>query len=178
MTSLLTTLGPLFLTLTSQPAPEAVPTPDTGPLAAVQEDEKKEERSDLKHLNLGKEGLALDGYDPVAYFAEGGGKAKEGSKKITLRHGGVLYRFASEKNRELFEKTPSKFEPKYGGWCAYAMALDEKVEVDPKSFLVTNGELKLFYKGFLNDTRKKWQKEPKVLEPKADANWKKLTEKK
>ena len=170
MTAMLSTLGTLVLTLAAPMTP--LRAPDTEGVAAPQEEEEKQR--EVKEFNLGKNGLALDGYDPVAYFKEGAGKPKQGSKKITLRHAGVKYQFASEKNRELFKKTPARFEPKYGGWCAYAMASEQQVEIDPKSFLVTNGELKVFYKGFLNDTRKKWSKEPKVLEPKADAHWKKL----
>lgn len=131
---------------------------------------------DLKHHNLGKDGLAIAGYDPVAYFPEGGGKAKKGSDKITTRHEGVLYRFASEANRKLFLAKPARFEPEYGGWCAYAMARGKKVEVNPKSFLVTDGKLLLFYKSFLNDTRAKWLEKAAALKLQADAAWKKLVE--
>lgn len=178
MTTRLAALSPLLLTLAPAPVHDLPPTPETGTVVAATQEEEREQERDVKLFNLGKDGLAIEGYDPVAYFAEGGGKPKQGSKQITLRHRGVLYRFASEEHRELFKQTPARFEPKYGGWCAFAMASKQQVEIEPKSFLVTNGELKLFYKGFLNDTRKKWQKEPKVLEPKADAFWKQLTEKK
>jgi YHS domain-containing protein len=140
---------------------------------AVAQDPPVESKRDVAHYNLGKKGLALSGYDPVAYFPEGGGKPTKGSEKIELRHGGVLYRFASAKHRDLFKKKPARFEPAYGGWCAFAMAQGKKVEVDPKSFLVSGGELTVFYKGFLNDTRKKWLEQPKQLETKADAAWKK-----
>ena len=136
----------------------------------------QEQRRDVSHFNLDKTGLALEGYDPVAYFEEGGGVAKKGSKAFELRHRGVLYRFASEKHRGLFEKKPDRYEPAYGGWCAYAMASGEKVEIDPKSFLVTDGTLTVFYKGFFNDTRKKWLKKPAELKKKADARWKALEE--
>jgi len=142
------------------------------PLGLAQEKER-----DVSQFNLGKDGLALEGYDPVAYFEEGGGKPSEGSKEIELRYQGVLYRFASEKNKGLFEKQPARYEPAYGGWCAYAMAKGEKVEIDPKSFLVTDGVLTVFYKGLFNDTRKKWLKKPDELKKQADAAWKKIVEK-
>jgi YHS domain-containing protein len=141
------------------------------------EDPPQEKRRDVSHFNLGKDGLALEGYDPVAYFEEGGGKPRKGSKEFELRHRGVLYRFSSAKHKRLFEARPARFEPAYGGWCAYAMAKGDKVEVDPKSFLVTDGELTLFYKGLFNDTRKKWLKQPAELKKKADAAWKKILEK-
>ncbi len=128
-------------------------------------------------VNKSRGGVAIKGYDPVAYFEEGGGKPKKGSKKIQLRHGDVLYWFSSEPNRRLFEKNPDRYEPKYGGWCAYAMSMDKRVDPDPKSFLVSDGELYVFYKNLFNNNRAKWLKSAKELETKAEANWKKFTEK-
>jgi YHS domain-containing protein len=126
--------------------------------------------------NLSK-GLALDGYDPVAYFPEGGGKPAKGEKELELELDGVRYRFASDAHKRLFAAQPERYRPRYGGWCAYAMAKGEKVEVDPKSFLVTDGRLYLFYQGIFNDTRKKWLKEPLELEVEANREWLALTEK-
>jgi hypothetical protein len=65
--------------------------------------------------------------------------------------------------------------PTYGGWCAYAMGeKGEKVSVDPKSFLVIDNKLYLFYDSFFNDTKEKWNKDPINLKNNADINWKKL----
>ena len=129
---------------------------------------------DVSQFNLGKDGLALQGYDPVAYFAEGGAKPTKGLDTITTTHDGVLYRFASEAHKKLFLASPDKYEPAYGGWCAYAMAKKEKVEVDPESFLTTNGRLMVFYKGWFNDTRAKWLKDEAGFTTKADAGWKEV----
>ena len=126
--------------------------------------------------NLGKGNLAIEGYDPVAYFAEGGGAPKKGDAKITHTHGGVSYRFASQEHLDLFKANPAKYAPAHGGWCTYAMGKNgEKVEVDPKSFVVQDGRLFLFYKSILNDTRKSFLKEQAALTSQADANWKKLS---
>jgi len=134
---------------------------------------EEEEPRSVKEFNLGKQALAIDGYDPVAYFPEGGGKPAEGDAKLELEHEGVRYRFASEKNRDLFRKNPARFEPAFGGWCAWAMAKDKQVDVDPESFLIQDGRLLLFYKGLFNNTRKKWEKgEPEQLLPRADGHWK------
>lgn len=158
----------LALALTPFVSP-AVPK-GTAPL--VQEAQK---RADLAHLNLDKQGLALAGYDPVAYFPEGGGKPAKGSAEIALVQGGVTWRFASERNRELFQAAPKRFEPAYGGWCAWAMVESDKVEVDPTSFLIEDGRLFVFYDSFFADTRKKWlAKTGAVLRPKADAAWAKI----
>jgi hypothetical protein len=143
---------------------------------ALQSQEKK--RPHIAHFNLGKKGLAIQGYDPVAYFKEGGGKPLKGKETLTFTHLQVTYRFASQKNLDLFKKDPTKFEPLYGGWCAFAMADNDKTDINPKSFLIQDGKLLLFYDGFWGDTRKQWIKDPKGFSPKAKAGWTKFTSKK
>jgi len=121
------------------------------------------------NCNIDESGLAIEGYDPVAYFA---GNAVEGSATYTYTIDGATYRFASAANRDLFKAAPSKYRPQYGGWCAYAMgAKGEKVEVDPKTFKVLNGKLYLFYNKYFNNTLKSWNKDEANLKVKADANW-------
>ena len=129
----------------------------------------------IKHLNLAKKGLALDGFDPVAYFPDAGSKAKKGKTDLAIDFRGVTYRFATTKNQELFRLDPERFEPRYGGWCAWAMTKNEKVEIDPESFVIENGYLHVFYDGFFNDTRKSWKKQGgDKLRPTADKNWDKI----
>ena len=120
--------------------------------------------------------LAIQGYDPVAYFPEGGGTATKGDAKYAAAYRGVNYRFASEKNKEAFLANPARYEPAHGGWCSWAMREGDKVDIDPKSFIVKDGRLFLFYKGWLGDTRSKWLKGDHAAESKeADQNWKKLS---
>ena len=96
-----------------------------------------------KHFNL-ENGVAIDGYDPVAYFVKS--KAVKGSKSMAVYHQGVTYYFSSVENKEVFKKNPSAYEPQYGGWCAYAMGNSgEKVSIDPDTFKIINGKLYLFY---------------------------------
>jgi YHS domain-containing protein len=122
-----------------------------------------------KQFNLEK-GLAIQGYDPVAYFLSG--KAVEGSASHSFTHQQVTYRFASVANLETFRKDPEKYEPAYGGWCAYAMgATGEKVEIDPETFKVKDGRLYLFYHSTFNNTLPKWNKDEANLQKKADQNW-------
>ena len=147
--------------------------PGTSAGAAVLQEGK---RADLEHLNLGKSGLAISGYDPVSYFPEGGSKPRKGKAELSLTDRGVTWRFASKDNLERFKKEPAKYEPDYGGWCAFAMADGQKVEVDPKSYVIQGGRLMLFYKSFFNDTRKSWLKKPDELEGKANRAWSKIVE--
>jgi len=123
-----------------------------------------------KHFNLEKN-IAIDGYDPVAYFTQN--KAIKGNKKFAVSFDGVIYYCSSPANKDLLVKTPAKYEPQYGGWCAYAMgAKGTKVEIDPETFKILNGKLYLFYnKGFTN-TLALWNKDETNLKTKADENWK------
>lgn len=163
-----------------QPAVTAIaPLQDTSPAALTAQDEKPKDRAAIKHYDLGKKNLALGGYDPVAYFDDFGGKATKGSKKITATHEGVLYRFASQANKKAFVADPTRFEPMYGGWCAWAMSdgKGDKTEANPKSFTIEGGRLYVFYDGFWGNTRKSWKKKgsaPK-LKSKADKNWKRFS---
>ncbi|MFB9841640.1 YHS domain-containing (seleno)protein [Mucilaginibacter ginsenosidivorans] len=126
-----------------------------------------------KNYNLDKSGLAISGYDPVTYFTTQ--KAVEGKESISLSYEGVTYRFATTQDRELFKANPSKYQPQYGGWCAYAMgATGEKVDVDPETFKLLDGKLYLFYNKFFNNTKKSWNKDEANLKKKADTNWDKI----
>jgi hypothetical protein len=123
--------------------------------------------------NLSSSSLALNGYDPVAYFIQN--KAIKGNKAIAVVYDGVTYYFSSSQSKELFNSKPAAYEPQYGGWCAYAMgSTGEKVEVDPSTFKIVNGKLYLFYNKFFNNTLKSWNKEEASLKAKADVNWNKL----
>ncbi len=123
------------------------------------------------HFNLEKE-VALQGYDPVSYFD---GKPAKGNANIKYTHKGIAYYFANQANVEKFKSNPDKYEPAYGGWCAYAMgAKGEKVSIDPETYKITNGKLFLFYNKFFNNTLKEWNKDEKNLSKKADENWSRI----
>ncbi len=163
------------LTLAQVRGADLPPSLSSAPLTQA----KDTKRPALGDYDLGKKGLALEGYDPVAYFPAYGGKATKGSKTITAAHRGVLYRFASEKNKKAFLAAPSSFEPAYGGWCAWAMSdgKGDKTGANPKSFTIEDGQLYVFYDGFWGDTRKSWNKKggaPK-LKANANKNWKRIS---
>lgn len=127
------------------------------------------------HLNL-EDGLAIVGYDPVAYFTSN--KAMKGKKDLSYQYKNVTYYFSSAANRDAFVNNPSAYEPQYGGWCAYAMgASGEKVEIDPETFKVAGGKLFLFYNAYFNNTLPKWNKDETNLKNKADKNWKAISSK-
>jgi YHS domain-containing protein len=116
--------------------------------------------------------VALRQFDPVSYFK---GKPLKGSEKIQHDHKGITYYFASEANRDEFKKTPEKFEPAYGGWCAYTVATSgDRVKVDPTAYKIVAGRLFLFH-NFNGDNRLlKWNNatNKKTLITNADKKWK------
>ena len=124
--------------------------------------------------NVNKSGVILDGYDAVSYFQSE--KPIKGDPKFQVKHGDVTYFFSSEGNKLLFLKDPKKYQPEFGGWCAYAVADSKsKVEVDPTSFVIQDGKLLLFYNGLWGDTRNKWLhttgKDDKTFLKQAESNW-------
>lgn len=130
------------------------------------QDQKRQQAFNLEKT------IAVQGFDVVAYF---NGKAVKGNSSHAVTNHGVRYYFSTAANKEEFKKNPAKYEPQYGGWCAYAMgATGEKVEVDPETFKIVNGKLYLFYNKFFNNTLKSWNKNEQHLKTKADANWAKL----
>ncbi|MCB9566530.1 MAG: hypothetical protein H6710_04830 [Myxococcales bacterium] len=128
-------------------------------------------RPALPDYNLRRESLAIQGYDPVAYFPEGGGAPLAGDPTITATYEGVVYRFASAEHRDRFVASPRRYEPAYGGWCAYAMAKGNRINVNPEAFLIQDERLLLFYRTALADTREKWQERPGDMLLDADINW-------
>lgn len=138
----------------------------------------KEPVRSIQHWDLPSRGekLAIGGYDPVAYFPEGGGVARKGVAEHAITHGGVTYRFVSKANADLFRANPARYEPAHGGWCSWAMINGEKTEPDPKAFIVRDGRLFLFYKGFGGDTRASWLKGDHASQTtRADGAWKRVS---
>ena len=126
-----------------------------------------------KQFNL-DDGVAIKGYDPVAYFTRV--KAEKGKSAFAFSYHGVNYHFAIRRRIGTVSRQIRKiFEPQYGGWCAYAMGHDgSKVEVDPETFKIIDGKLFLFYNRFFNNTLKTGIKDESKLHIQADANWQKI----
>ena len=128
-----------------------------------------------EHRNLDNK-LAIQGYDPVSYIEQN--KAVKGKKEFAVNVNGVIYYTSSAKNKELLKKFPTKYEPAYGGWCAFAMGdYGEKVEINPNTFKVIDGKTYLFYNKLFTNTLTSWNKNEEKLKKQAKQNWEKLTKK-
>jgi YHS domain-containing protein len=124
-------------------------------------------------LNLDKHGLAVQGYDPVAFFTEN--KPVKGKMEFKTVLGGATYYFASAENKARFDKEPAKYEPAFGGFCAYGVSHNKLVEIDPEAFQVVDGHLLMQYS---KGVRKDFNKDTQGNLSKANANWPTLVEQK
>jgi YHS domain-containing protein len=116
-----------------------------------------------------EDGVAIRGYDPVAYFDQG--EPVEGSAEHSLAWRGVTWHFASADHRSAFEQNPEKYAPAYGGYCAYAVAKDQLASIDPEAWKIVDGKL---YLNYSKSIQNKWEKDiPGYLET-AEMNWPEL----
>jgi len=136
--------------------------------ASAQEDPARRQ----KLFNLSRQ-VAIQGYDPVGYFVSN--KAIKGKKELAYTYKGITYYFANAANLSTFKQNPEKYEPAYGGWCAYAIgAKNQKVEIDPGTFKIKNGKLLLFYNSWPTNTLNYWNEDETNLYKKAETNWQKI----
>lgn len=128
----------------------------------------------VSEYNLEAGNLGLKGYDPVSYFAEGGSLPQKGSSSIALEHKGVVYHFASQENREVFKVMPERYEPTYGGYCAWAMSVrnGSKVDIDPLLYTI-NGNRAHFF--IAPSAKRNFDRGIDRFEPQADRNWKRIS---
>ncbi|MCF6296641.1 MAG: YHS domain protein [Flavobacteriaceae bacterium] len=129
----------------------------------------------VKHSNLNNKNVAIDGYDPVSYFDD---NPLKGKPSIQSKFKGILYHFVNDKNKNLFVASPDKFVPQYGGWCAYALANKGKLmNINPKTYKISEGKLYLFYNKFFTNTLDDWNENEGNMKNKGDKNWNKIIEK-
>ena len=114
----------------------------------------------------GKDRAAIRGYDPVAYFLVN--EAVRGNKEISLQYKGATWFFASEGNRALFEQSPEKYAPQYGGYCAYAIARNNTASSKPEFFIIHNDKL---YLNYSKSVYKRWLQDKQGYINEADQNW-------
>jgi hypothetical protein len=88
-------------------------------------------------------GLAIGGYDPVAFFTDG--KPMAGSADFELHYGGAIWRFCNVGNREAFAARPDIYMPQFGGYDPTGVARGVAVSGNPNFWLISGQHLFLFY---------------------------------
>lgn len=119
-----------------------------------------------------KEDIAINGYDPVAYFTEG--KPVKGSNNFTHHWNNAGWRFSNKNNLDSFTANPGKYAPQFGGYCAYGMADGHKAPTEPDAFTIVNGRLYLNYN---KQVQQLWLKDQSRLIQAAEQNWPVLKDK-
>lgn len=117
-------------------------------------------------LNVDGDGLALQGYDPVAYFVDG--QPASGDPRFESTWEGAVYRFASADHKRLFDADPARYRPDFGGYCAYGASIDKLVSIDPTVFQIEDGRLLLQYD---RAAAERFNADARANLDRADANW-------
>jgi hypothetical protein len=94
-------------------------------------------------------GLALYGFDPVAYFTDA--KPMAGRPELELSFAGAVWRFRNEGNRAAFIDNPDVYMPRFGGYDVLAVARGAPVPGNPQFWLVAGDRLYLFQTGAARD---------------------------
>jgi YHS domain-containing protein len=122
-----------------------------------------------KMINSTLDGVAIKGYDTVAYFTEN--QSMQGKSNFAYSWRDVEWHFANASHRELFAADPERYAPQYGGFCANAMSKGKVAIADPEAWTIVDEKL---YIKFNFVSRDKWRKNKARKIKKADKNWAEL----
>jgi len=129
-------------------------------------------QTDKTAVNVDAHGLALQGYDPVAFFTDH--KPVQGKAGFQSADHGATYWFASAEHKALFDASPKKYEPAFGGYCAYGVSKGDLAPINVHAFLIVDGRLLMQYSEGVRDA---FNEDQKGNLAEAEANWPKLSEK-
>jgi YHS domain-containing protein len=117
-------------------------------------------------MNANGNDLAIQGYDPVAYFTNE--KPTKGSSDFTATYKNAIYHFSSEENRDLFRASPAKYAPQFGGFCAFGVTKGRKFDTDPTAWRVVDAKL---YLNLNKDVQKVWLEDVPGYITNANQTW-------
>ncbi len=117
-------------------------------------------------IDADAKGVAMQGYDPVAYFTQGA--PSQGNPQFKVMHDGAIYYFANAANMKRFKKNPLAYLPQFGGFCAMGTAMNRKFEGDPKVWHIVDNKL---YLNVNADVDHHWSEEVPANIARANQNW-------
>ncbi len=125
--------------------------------------------------NIDNSNIALQGYSPVSYLDLG--LAQKGSNVYKSEYKKIVYYFTSAEQKVSFDKSPEKYIPQYGGYCAFGCYAGAKFRVDPNKFVVKDGKYYLYLNNVELDAKQLWlaENDHAKLKSVADTNWEKLS---
>lgn len=113
-----------------------------------------------------KDGAAIRGYDPVAYFKEA--KPVKGNENLGYQWNEATWLFSSKANLDSFKLNPQKYAPQFGGYCAYGVSENHKAPTDPEAWTIVNDKLYLNYNPKVQTY---WNKDRDKRIADANKNW-------
>ena len=117
-------------------------------------------------VNQGDQGIAIRGYDPVAYAVTG--TATRGTPQFQHQWNGAVWRFASVDNRDKFARNPEKYAPQFGGYCSWAVSRGYTADIDPEAWKIVDGRL---YLNYSKSVQRRWEQDIPGNLAKGQANW-------
>ncbi len=125
-------------------------------------------RASAEPLNASR-GIAVHGYDVVAYFTDG--RPMRGTALYTHRWRDSEWRFASAAHRDAFAADPDRYAPQFGGFCAFGVAQGAQVDIDPTAWSIVDGRLYLNYN---HSIQRQWMRDTAGLIRQANDNWSRM----
>jgi hypothetical protein len=116
-----------------------------------------------------EDGVAIQGYDTVAYFTEG--RAMQGKSEFEYVWGESRWWFATAEHRDLFAGDPERYAPRFGGYCTGGLSLGYKMVADPENWYIVDGALHLHHS---KEGRDKAVADPEPVITKAEETWERL----
>jgi YHS domain-containing protein len=123
-------------------------------------------RSLVDAVNKSGSGVAIHGFDPVAYFTQS--QPVKGSPQFSHTWMGATWQFASAGNRDRFAAAPEKYAPQFGGYCAYAVSVGHTANIDPEAWRILDNKL---YLNYSKGVQKKWEKDTAKSIEDGNRNW-------
>ena len=124
-------------------------------------------------INVDTEGLAVRGFDAVAYFAVDA--AVKGDAKYSYVWNGAKWLFSSEENMKKFAAAPDAYAPQFGGYCSYAVSEGYTANGDPEAWKIVDGKLYLNYN---KQVKEKWEQQQSERIDRGRTNWQEFKTKK
>lgn len=113
-----------------------------------------------------RQGVAIDGTDPVAYFTEG--RPVAGSPQYTVDWNGATWRFSTAANRDAFRANPSRYAPQFGGYCAWAVSQGYTASTTPEAWEIVGDRL---YLNYSRGIHRRWSRDRAGHIASAQQNW-------
>jgi YHS domain-containing protein len=127
----------------------------------------------VEAINKTADGLAVRGFDTVAFFAEQ--SAFQGNPTYGYVWNGAKWLFSTPENLEKFKKSPEAYAPQFGGYCSYAVSHGYTADGDPQAWKIVDGKLFLNYN---QKTKETWEKEQDRFIKQGEQNWLEFQKKK